>query len=66
MVSLPNHGDATGIRTRVTRMRTWRPKPLDDGALAIRSGISAFNYYSHCLIVFNKQYVVSNMYGFYP
>lgn len=26
-------GDPTGIRTPVTRMRTWRPRPLDDGAV---------------------------------
>lgn len=24
--------DPTRIRTGVTRMRTWRPRPLDDGA----------------------------------
>ncbi len=29
-ISPQNSGALTGIRTRVTRMRTWRPRPLDD------------------------------------
>ncbi len=29
--------DPTGSRTPITRMRTWRPEPLDDGARTLNS-----------------------------
>ena len=31
------HGDPNGIRTRVCRMKTYYPRPLDDGVI-LRTG----------------------------
>ncbi len=33
-VSSGNRGDPNGSRTRVSRVRTWYPRPLDDGTVA--------------------------------
>ena len=36
-------GGPNGSRTRVTRMRTWRPRPLDDGT---KTQLIEFAYFS--------------------
>ena len=32
------NGDPGGTRTRVARMKTWSPRPLDDGAITTGQG----------------------------
>ena len=40
MQNLDANGVPTGIRTPVTRMKTWCPRPLDDGDIVYRYAIN--------------------------
>ena len=43
-VASAKDSDPTGTRTQVTRMRTWCPRPLDDGAKRTWREPSALSY----------------------
>src|SRR3989344_359466 len=60
IVTLSYRGGPNGSRTRVTRMRTWRPRPLDDGTntRSISQIFALFN-----LVVGGNLVVIDNILG---